>query len=39
MTVIEAINHPLFDDIRNQYSDVLNYVGKPFYFELADLTK
>jgi len=39
LTVMEAIDHPLFDDIRGNYSNVLQYIGKPFYFELNDLTK
>lgn len=39
LTVLEAIEHPLFDDIRKNHSDNLKYVGKPFYFELADLSK
>lgn len=39
LTVMQAIEHPLFDDIRKDYSDALQHIGKPFYFELADLSK
>ena len=39
MSVGDAINHPFFDDIRPKYENFQTIAGKPFYFEVNDLTK
>ena len=39
MSVTQALNHPLFNDVRQTYSQYLQISGVPINLELNNLTK